>query len=107
LDKASSIEDVLRVVAEFLSLWTAEEWRLVPADCRPGCLETAQQVNAYAFTLARRLTGTAETEPELHRLSTFFTKASLRGYGIAEVASESRCEDRRPERRRRGSPSSH
>jgi hypothetical protein len=99
LDEASSSEDVLRIVSEFLSFWTTGEWQAIPEDCRPRSLQNAQQVNAYAFLLARRLTGSAKTDPGLHRLSTFFTKASLRIYGIAE--SEARSGDAQPERRRR------
>src|ERR1700688_665886 len=52
LDEASSIEDVLRVVTEFLSFWTAEERQVIPEVYRPGSPDNAQQVNSHAFRLA-------------------------------------------------------
>lgn len=87
LDAASSTQDVLLVVGEFLAKWPPREREGIPVDLRPGAFDSGPQVIAYAFTLAQRLNGTAKTDPELHRMSTFFTKASLRLYALAEEAA--------------------
>lgn len=86
LDDAWSNDDVLAIVAEFLAAWDSPELRAIPADLLPANLHEAAQVNAYAFLLAHMLTGDARTQPGLHRMSTFFTKASLRIFQLAENA---------------------
>ena len=87
LDWASSTQDVLQVVGDFLSRWPPREREGIPVDLRPGAFDSAPQVIAYALTLVQRLNGNAKTDPELHRMSTFFTKASLRLFELAEQAS--------------------
>ncbi|MGZ5036761.1 MAG: hypothetical protein ACXWG1_07990 [Usitatibacter sp.] len=90
LDEASTNGGVVEIVRQFLATWVAFDLGALPPDLRPTTLQTAQQVNAYAFLLARMLTGTAKTQPELHRMSTFLTKASLRLFRIAEDALDAR-----------------
>jgi hypothetical protein len=89
LDEACSNADVLEVVGDFLATWASLELKAIAVELRPAALNNAQQVNAYAFLLARMLTGNAKTQPELHRMSTFFTKASLRIFQLAENARAS------------------
>jgi hypothetical protein len=83
LNEACSTEDVLRVVNEFLSMWSAGE-REALSETWPGRIDNVQHLTASAYRFACQLTGTAKTDPELHRLSTFLTKASLRFFEIAE-----------------------
>ena len=108
LDRASSTQDVLEVVGEFLSKWPPGEREDIPLDLRPGAFENAQEVIAYAFTLVQRLDGTAKTDPELHRMSTFFTKASLRIFALDEEGALGSDAHAPPARSQRGgSHSSH
>ena len=106
LDGASSTQDVLQVVGEFLSKWPPRERESIPVDLRPGAFDSGPQVIAYAFTLAQRMNGTAKTDPELHRMSTFFTKASLRLFALAEETGLASPAHALPGRSQRGGPHS-
>jgi hypothetical protein len=82
LDQAGSTQDLIGVVNEFLSLWTAEETQRIPEDCRIAYVTSVQQVSAQAYLLAHRKSG--KNDAAMHRLSTFFTNAALRLFRIAE-----------------------
>jgi hypothetical protein len=84
LDEASTPEDVVDVVHDFLALWKQEDIEELPFDCRPGGMASAAQVNSYALKLARRHTIGIGDVSAMHRMATFFTKAALRLYQINE-----------------------
>jgi hypothetical protein len=94
LDEASTRDEVVLVVQDFLALWKPEEIAQLPADCLPGTIEDADQVNSYALKLARKHTiGTGDVSP-LHRMATFFTKAALRVFQINDLSVQVRAEKR-------------
>jgi hypothetical protein len=94
LDEASTTDAVVRVVNDFLALWTPEEIALLPADCKPGVFDNTEQVNHYALKLARRHTIGIGEVSAMHRMATFFTKAALRAFQINEVFRDVRNDER-------------
>lgn len=79
LDESSTGEGVVLVCQEFLALWKPEELAELPATCRPKTIFDAEEVTTYALRLIRQLgTGDRATDPMLHRMTTFFTRAALR-----------------------------
>jgi hypothetical protein len=85
LDEASTKEDVVSVVNDFLVLWTREDIALLPADCKPRMVDNADEVNTYALKLARGYTFAIGEVSPMHRMASFFTKAALRMFQIEEV----------------------
>ena len=89
LDEASTQEEVVLVVNDFLAVWTRDEIATLSEDCRPGPIENAQNVNAYALKLAHyQLSADLRASPELRRMTSFLTKAALRIYQILEHTGE-------------------
>lgn len=89
LEDASTQEDVVLAVNDFLALWTPDELAALAEDCRPGPIENAQNVNAYALKLAHyQYSADLRASPELRRMTTFLTKAALRIYQILEQTGE-------------------
>lgn len=89
LDETSTQEEVVAVVNDFLALWTPDEIAALPEDCRPGPIENAQNVNAYALRLAHcQLSANLRAAPELRRMASFLTKAALRVYQLLEQTGE-------------------
>jgi hypothetical protein len=88
LNEASTEEDVVLVVNEFLASWKAEEIAQLPLDCKPGVIENAAEVNSYALWLAHRHTIGVGDVSAMHRMATYFTRAALRIFQINEVLSE-------------------
>jgi len=85
LDDSFTVQEVVDVANDFLALWTAEDLALLPADCMPGSVGGASELNGYALRLAHRDTITREISP-LHRMAAFFTKAALRLFEISDNA---------------------
>jgi hypothetical protein len=94
LNEASTREDVVLVVQDFLALWNTEEIAQLPSDCVPGTIENAAQVNSYALKLARRHTIWIGDVSALHRMATFFTRAALRVFQINDISAQVRAEKR-------------
>ena len=87
---------VVAVAQDFLAALGAPELEEMPADCRPGPIDNPQHVMVYALRLAHRHDGDAKSAPALHRVATFFTRAALRLYQIAERSQEVAAERRAP-----------
>jgi hypothetical protein len=98
LNEAPTREAVVGVVGEFISILADTEIGELPADCRPGPMDDAQQVTVFALMLAHRHNGDPKAAPALHRLATFFTKAALRIYQIGERSHEVAAERGAPRR---------
>jgi hypothetical protein len=94
LNEASTREEVVLVVQDFLALWKPEEIAQLPPDCMPGTMEDAAQVNSYALKLAHRHTIWIGDVSALHRMATFFTKAALRVFQINDLSAQVRSEKR-------------
>jgi hypothetical protein len=50
---ATSENDVVEVVREYLSDWLPEEIGRLPADCRPGKLRDAEDLSTLAYNLTQ------------------------------------------------------
>jgi hypothetical protein len=78
LASAPDVPSVMIVVNLFARAWPADEIEAMPPQCRPGRLETPDDVANFAYTLARaQLAGNANTRG-IHALAMFFTDASTR-----------------------------
>jgi hypothetical protein len=94
LNAASTAEDVAGVCRDFLEGWTAQDLADLPATCRPAEIVDSRDVSPYALKLIRRSeVGDRATAPLLRRMSTFFTRASLR---LAAIAAEAGAAFSRP-----------
>jgi len=79
LNEASSTEDVLWVVRDFLSRWTPEQLGHIPIECVPGRVNDADGVALYALMLVQKQLGSEPyTSPQLHKMANFFVAASSR-----------------------------
>jgi hypothetical protein len=89
LDESSTSEDVVNVCRDFLVLWSPHELAELPLSCRLKGMIDVHGINSYALTLIRQLgIGDRATDPMLHRMSTFFTRAALRLAQILEQTAE-------------------
>ena len=59
----TSEHDVIGLVREYLSEWRPEELSRFPIDCRPGRLRDAEDLNEFAYQLARACVS-FEAQPE-------------------------------------------
>ncbi|MDQ3025479.1 MAG: hypothetical protein M3R58_03100 [Pseudomonadota bacterium] len=79
LEAAANERDVVGVVKDYLAHLDRFEIAQLPEECRPGKFFTADDVMAYAFTLARHR---CEDDPDLQdfvlNLAAFFSQASYR-----------------------------
>ena len=53
LRAAASESDVVELAREYMSEWLPEEFGRLPADCRPGKLRDAEDLNTLAFNLTQ------------------------------------------------------
>ncbi|HET7731349.1 MAG TPA: hypothetical protein VFK48_15070 [Usitatibacter sp.] len=98
LNEASIEDEVVRVVGEFVRALSRAELGELQEHCRPRPMQTPREVTAFALAMAHFHDGDAKSAPALHKLATFFTKAALRIYQIAERSSEV-AREVRPDRR--------
>ena len=86
LQRAYSVDDVLRVINDFLATWGPEELAALPEHLRPWRMKGSDDVSLYAFRLMSRVTlpGNAHI---LLRMSTFFSAASHRLSQILSIAA--------------------
>lgn len=79
LRDAQDESQVVEVVRDFLATFSPYELARLPAEMRPGRIVDGGDVNDYAFTLVRHNhDDSAGTARCIHRLSNFFSSASLR-----------------------------
>jgi hypothetical protein len=75
---APDVPAVMTVVNLFARAWPADKVEAMPVHCRPGRLDTPDDVANFAYTLARaQLSGNASTH-DVHAMAMFFTEASTR-----------------------------
>jgi hypothetical protein len=80
LNEATTTEDVMWVVRDFLSEWTPGQLQDLPEECRPGRLVDADDVAIYALTLVQKQCADdpAQVLRPVHDMATFFIAASQR-----------------------------
>ena len=79
LREADDEHEVIAIVREFVARFDPQEIDALPAVCRPGKFFVADDVAAFALSLAQHHCGdTAGAEELVHKLSAFFSEASNR-----------------------------
>jgi len=81
---AASSEELLRLAKAYVAGWDKARVALLPPDCRPAPLQTANDMAAYALTLVRRqMSGDAVPDrAALEEMARFFAAAHVR---LAEI----------------------
>jgi hypothetical protein len=81
LDQIAAAPDasaIMAIVTQFVSAWPAQKVEAMPLACRPGRLNTPDDVGTYATTLARAELAGVDGAPQVHAMFMFFTEASAR-----------------------------
>ncbi len=84
LNEVATAREVAAVTREFLARLDAHEVAQLPEGLRPSAIGNARNVVYYALKLAHAYSGDAKSQPVLHRVSSFLTKAALRIVQIDE-----------------------
>ena len=86
LDQATGRGEIVAIARDFLARISAEEYSLLPAECRPCKLVDADDVVDYAVTLVRRSCATdSMSDAVLQQMASFFTDACSR---LAQLGSD-------------------
>lgn len=89
LDHAQDGDEIVVIAREFVARISAEEYSLLPADCRPRKLVDADDVVDYAVTLVRRSCATdSMSDAVVEQLASFFTDACSRLSQLGREASD-------------------
>jgi len=84
IGEASSEEEVLWVVRDFLSHWTPQQLEDLPADCRPGQMARPEEIAEYAIQLRHAQCKSDDIlASRMYTITTFFGIASQR---LAQIA---------------------
>lgn len=81
LSSAESVDEILRVTDEFLSSWSSDELAALPATCRPGAVNSYEDIEFWADRLRDESAKALlffEDERKLDSLTTHFLIASVR-----------------------------
>lgn len=78
LAEALTADEIIGVVKDYLATWRPDELARLPGDCRPGPMRDGEDIALYAFSMVRHQCLAGGSDPELHRLATFFSAASHR-----------------------------
>ncbi len=79
LGEANSYSDVVAVARTFVATLSDGDIERLPAHCRPGKLDSREDVQNYARLLVgHHCAGDAATERLVSRLAEFFSAASIR-----------------------------
>ena len=79
LDDAGNVHDIVDIASDFLATRDRHERAALPEPCRPGKIFDADDVTSYAFQLMQNgCDGAADARPLLHRMTSFFSNASVR-----------------------------
>ena len=89
---AYSNREVIALARDFIAQWTPAEIADLPDSCRPGQLKCADDIAYYAFVLCKEDRKSAEYNPRLTTIASYFAAASLRLSEIAAISSEPRIE---------------
>ena len=77
LAMATSVDEVSRIVRDFLATWTPQELNALPRDCTPPHrFADPEEIVLYTFTLVEHQCHTNEDEPGLYRMAAFFSEAT-------------------------------
>ena len=89
LDDASNVHDVIEITRDFLATWDRHEIAALPEPCRPGKVFDANDITSYAFQLMQAdCEIDAEAAPLMHRMTGFFSNASVRVTQILATADK-------------------
>ena len=81
LSAARTIEEIVRVTADYLESWTCEDLDCLPPRCRPGWVKTRHDIEFWADRLAGETAQASidlEDERKLDRMASHFLIASVR-----------------------------
>jgi len=81
LSAARSIDEIVRVTAEYLQSWSFEELERLPDSCRPGWVKTHHDIEFWADKLvgeSERVFLFLDDERKLDRMTSHFLIASVR-----------------------------
>ena len=78
LRSATSEEDVVRLVREFIAEWRPEELGQLPGPCRPAKIRDGEDIADCAFDLTRSRMNSAASNPLLAEMEAFFAQACVR-----------------------------
>lgn len=79
LDRASTADEVVETVREFVARWSPEELAELPQECRPGKIVDAEDLNGVAVAMVHRSCADDRLgDDRLQRLAAFFTHAAMR-----------------------------
>src|SRR5687768_2231744 len=79
LEIATTPDEILVLVRDFLATWSPDELAGLPAECRPRArFLVPEEVVLYAYTLALARCEATSNNPELLRMDRFFSEASRR-----------------------------
>lgn len=90
LSNATSVDEVVSVTRQYLSSWPPSDLDRLPDKCRPGAVESSEDIERWADLLTRegrRAMLVAEDERRLDRLTNHFLIASVRIRQIAGALS--------------------
>ena len=91
LAQASTEEEVLDAVRDFLAGWTPYELAELPKECRPPVrFATAEEVVLFAFAIAQARCHDDRADPALVRMSAFFAEAAKRVAAVMSAAKRPR-----------------
>ena len=82
LTQATRVEEVVAMAREYLASWRPHDLRLLPSECLPPVLDSAEDITEFARLLAVRQFDPPDRSPGLDRMAAFFVKASWR---IAQI----------------------
>lgn len=94
LSSATSVDEVVSVTRQYLSSWPPSDLDRLPDKCRPGGVESSEDIEHWADLLARegrRAMLVAEDERRLDRLTNHFLIASVRIRQLAGTLSSLPC----------------
>ena len=93
---ATRKSDVADVARAFVSSWSPEQIAALPAGCRPGEMNQAEDVADYAFMLVSKQCAVENAPPALNAMASFFAAASMR---LSEISAPKDFMLRRPLKR--------
>ena len=79
LDEANSYSDVVSIARAFVAAFSAGDIERLPPHCRPGKLDSREDVRQFANTLVRHhCAEDAASERLVAKLAAFFSAAAIR-----------------------------
>lgn len=88
LDLAHSPQAVVEIARDFVAGFSPYELHALPVQCRPSTKLFVEDIGQLAFELVQHGCATANTAETVHRLASFFARASAR---LAQLAMYDRA----------------